>query len=154
MLRPLYGIPESGLNWYLTYLEYHTEKLGMVRATTDPCVLIRREDRALKGLVMLQVDDTLMLGDDDFITEEQAAVEEFKSKDRVFISKASIDVNGIKIKKISEGRIRLRQEDKIAKLKVPTAQKAFASVRAMCQYIGVNARPDICAPVQLVAPGN
>lgn len=29
----------------------------------------------------------------------------------------------------------------------------FISQRALAQYIGVNVRPDICAPVQLIAPG-
>lgn len=33
VLRPLYGIPERGLHWYLTYLEYHMEALGMILGT-------------------------------------------------------------------------------------------------------------------------
>lgn len=31
--------------------------------------------------------------------------------------------------------------------------KTFTSVRAMIQYIGVKTHPDVCAPVQLIAPG-
>lgn len=44
----LFGITESGLHWYLTYPENHTKKLGMMRATTDPCFLVRREEVTLK----------------------------------------------------------------------------------------------------------
>lgn len=40
----------------------------MRRATTDPCLLIKaNRENVLSGLVMLQVDDSLMLGDADFM---------------------------------------------------------------------------------------
>lgn len=29
VVRPLYGMPESGLHWYLTYLDHHITCLGM-----------------------------------------------------------------------------------------------------------------------------
>lgn len=29
VVEPLYGIPETGLHWYLTYLSHHLETLGM-----------------------------------------------------------------------------------------------------------------------------
>lgn len=44
---PLYGIPESDLHWYLTYLEHHIRRLGMSRSKTDPCVLYRAENGRL-----------------------------------------------------------------------------------------------------------
>lgn len=31
-----YGLPESGVQWYLTYLYHPTKKLGMRRSGTDP----------------------------------------------------------------------------------------------------------------------
>lgn len=153
VVRPLYGIPESGLHWYLTYLEYHSDKLGMHRATIDPCVMIKRDKGKLKGLVMLQVDDSLRLGSEEFITEEQLAAREFKSKEREFLSNATLDFNGIRIHNVKNG-IRIFQSDKIQKLKTPDSQKSFASIRAMSQYIGVSTRPEICALVQLISPGN
>lgn len=42
VVRPLYGIPESGLHWYLTYIDRHTERLGIIRATIDTCILFKR----------------------------------------------------------------------------------------------------------------
>lgn len=58
VVRPLYGMPESGLQWYLTYLEHHTENLWMRRATTYPFVLLKtNRESFLSGLVMLQVLD-------------------------------------------------------------------------------------------------
>lgn len=66
VLRPLCGIPESGLHWYLTYLEYHLECSGMQRSTVDPSVLYRR-GKGLLELIVLQVDYFLMLATDEFL---------------------------------------------------------------------------------------
>lgn len=46
------------------------------------------------------------------------------------------------------------QTEEIDRLETATNQKEFSSQRAFSQYIGVNIRPDVYAPVQLIAPGN
>ena len=33
--KPLYGIQEAGLHWYLTYLAHHVKFFGMKQATVD-----------------------------------------------------------------------------------------------------------------------
>lgn len=49
VVRPLYGIPESELHWYLTYLDHHTVRLKMKRTTIDPCMLVKHDiDGTLK----------------------------------------------------------------------------------------------------------
>lgn len=50
-------------------------------------------------------------------------------------------------------RYRLTQTEKISKLNFDNTAASFVSNRALAQYIGVNVRPDVCAPVQLIAPG-
>lgn len=45
------------------------------------------------------------------------------------------------------------QRKKISRISHPTTYNAFASKRVMAQYVGVNCRPDVCAAVQLIAPG-
>ena len=62
VIKPLYGIPESGLHWSLTYLEHHVESLGMKRTLIDPCVLVKRNKNGLDVLMFLQVDDSLGVG--------------------------------------------------------------------------------------------
>lgn len=61
--------------------------------------------------------------------------------------------NGIRLTRGNDSVVRMEQRDKIEKLTIPTNDKEFASKHAMVQYIGVNFHPDVCAPVQLVAPG-
>lgn len=152
VVRPLYGIPESGLHWYLTYLEYHTEQLGMRRTTVDPCVFVRRDGGELSGLIALQVDDSLTVGTKEFLEEEKEAARQFKTKERTTINNKPTTFNGVRICKI-DNVITMDQQDKIEKLETPSTQKGFTSKRAMCQYIGVCTRPDTCAPIQLIAPG-
>lgn len=43
--------------------------------------------------------------------------------------------------------------DKIAERLTPVDQKDFTSHRVLSQYIGVDSRLDVCANVQLAAPG-
>lgn len=55
------------------------------------------------------------------------------------------------MKRTEDGGIEM-EKDKIEGLLLPTDDKQFASRRAMVQYIAVNCRPDVCAPIQLIAP--
>lgn len=61
--------------------------------------------------------------------------------------------NRVRVNGSASGEIIMDQADKIEALTKPTNDKDFASRRADAEYIGVNCRPDICAPVQLTAPG-
>lgn len=53
----------------------------MERVKLDPCVLIKRRNGGLKGLIMLQVDGSLIPGDGDFMGAGQVAPKELISKD-------------------------------------------------------------------------
>lgn len=70
VVQPLYGIPKSGLNWYLTYLEHHLKVLNMTRTKEIPCVLIRQTNDELDGMVILQVEDSLGIGTSELLKDE------------------------------------------------------------------------------------
>lgn len=59
MVRPLYRITESGLHWYLTYVEYHVDGLGMECSRADPCILLHRRHGHLDRMIVSQLDDIL-----------------------------------------------------------------------------------------------
>lgn len=153
VVKPLYGIPESGLHWYLTYVGHHIDKLNMTRATSDPCLLIRRDGTNLQGIVILQVDDSFAIGTEEFEQEEDEQSKEFLSKPKTILTEKQIPFNGIMIAKEKDGTIKVTQQEKITKLQHPATQKDFTSQRALAQYIGVCTRPDVCANIQLIAPG-
>jgi len=68
--KPLYGIPEAGTHWWATYNKHHKERLDMIPSTYDPCLLISGENMPF-GVVGMQTDDTLILGDKVFCTKEE-----------------------------------------------------------------------------------
>lgn len=59
VVRPLYGIPKSGVYWYLKYTSHHAHLVGMFGVTVDPCVSVERNGNNLRCLVFLQVDDIM-----------------------------------------------------------------------------------------------
>lgn len=95
VVKPLYGIPESGLNWYIVYMEYHIDKFRMEKTTEDPCLLVKRKDGRPSGLMGLQVDDYLTMGDDDFLREEEEYSSTFKLKERRILGKKPMSYNGV-----------------------------------------------------------
>jgi hypothetical protein len=78
VVKPLYGVPEAGMHWYGTYSTYHREKLSMDTSTFDPCLLVTRDEDGPFGMVGMQTDDTLILGDDAFVEKEGVELEKAK----------------------------------------------------------------------------
>lgn len=50
--KPLYGIPESGLHWFMTYHRHHTDHLKMKQTCGDSCVLYKRQTNQLDGITI------------------------------------------------------------------------------------------------------
>jgi hypothetical protein len=71
VLKPLYGITEAGTHWWATYSKHHKDKLSMATSSFDPCLLIMSIASPF-GIVGMQTDDTLILGDDDFSALEES----------------------------------------------------------------------------------
>ena len=75
--KPLYGIPEAGTHWWATYYKHHREKLRMQTSSYDPCLLITTTQDAF-GIVGMQTDDTLILGNQAFATLENKELSDAK----------------------------------------------------------------------------
>lgn len=76
VFRPLHGIPDIHLPWYLTYTHQQVDQMGVFLATTEPCVLIHREEDVLSGLVTLEMDAAMAIGNPDFYSAEESASKE------------------------------------------------------------------------------
>src|SRR6266700_7099425 len=70
ILKPLYGITEAGTHWWATYSKHHKEKLLITTSTFNPCFLITTTGTPF-GIVGMQTDDTIILGDDQFSALEE-----------------------------------------------------------------------------------
>lgn len=104
-------------------------------------------------MVLLQVEDSLDIGTSKFVRDEERASKNFSSNPRNNISPTSTMING-RTSTLKHGTISTTQTETTAKLKIEDTDKAFASQRALAQYIVVSVRPDVCAPVQLLSLGN
>lgn len=118
---------------------------------SDPVSLIRRDGRALSGIMILQVDDLFTIGTKEFLRGEEEASKKLISKPIKPISVTPSSLNGLKILKTKDGSIKIYQQENKEKLNSPENQNAFESQHALAQYIGVCTRPDVCADVQLIA---
>lgn len=47
-VKPLYGVPESGLHWFITYRNHHEAKLGLKSSNIDPCLLYKKKTAILR----------------------------------------------------------------------------------------------------------
>ncbi len=150
--KPLYGVPESGLHWFVSYQGHHKDKIGMKATIVDPCLLYRSDGKHLEGITILQVDDSFGFGTDDFLSDEDSCGKYFKSKPRVFLEKGKeIVFNGSEIRRNEDGTFTLHQKKKLESLTHVTSDEEFSSMRAAVQYIGYSSRPDICSSAQLLA---
>lgn len=68
--------------------------------------------------------------------------------------KKPISFNGIMINLLTDNRFSINHTEKTDIKELETTKKSFSIQKAAVQYIGVNVWPDICAPVQLIDPGN
>jgi hypothetical protein len=120
VIKPLYGVPESGNHWFETYHSHHIDALSMKQSTFDHCLLYSNDPF---GVVGLQTDDTLFLSDDKFAELEQSELEKarFLAKERESLTiEKDLKFNGAIIKLTNDGNITLTQERQCKNLKVVT----------------------------------
>lgn len=85
----------------------------MFHTTTDPCFLAKRVNSPLSGLVALQFDDSLYVGNEDILGCEYTASKTFKSKPRVILGEKPLNFKGIKLIRKTTGTIDILKADKI-----------------------------------------
>ena len=86
-VRPLYGIPESGLQWFATYHKRHFHFLDMKESTADRCLLYRNEKCKLKGMTLIQVDDSAGHGTRGILNIEEKVNKNFQCKPRQILER-------------------------------------------------------------------
>jgi hypothetical protein len=153
--KPLYGVPESSLHWFLTHHGHHTEKLGMSASKADNCLLYHRvTDETGKektdGITILQVDDSFGHGTESFLDIEEEGSSQFDCKPRLLFNiYTSARFNGTNVQRTMHEFI-VHQRDKLDKIRRSDTDTSLVSVRAALQYIAGCTRPDISSCVQLL----
>lgn len=151
-VKPLYGIPESGLHWFVPYHGHHVISLQMNSTKVDPCLLFSRNDDQIEGMTILQVDDSIGLGTTEFLRRESETTKLFKSKPQLILSKENEAVfNGSQVRRNEDGTYKLHQTEKLQALQLVKTNEEYSSTRAAIQCIGTCTRPDIFSAAQLLA---
>lgn len=156
-VKPLYGVPESGLHWFLTYKDHHVKKLGMQQCTIDKCLLYKRSadyqnSRGVPDITILQVDDSFGIGSNDFLEIEDIESREFATKPRKTFGCGDTHLfNGSEIKREAENVYSISNKSKLEVLEIPKTERESVSARAKLQYVATVSRPDLASPVQLLA---
>lgn len=152
--RPLYGLPESGMLWFETYIGHHHNILNMESTETDPCLLFRRnEDGDLEGIICLQVDDSIGGGTVAFLKDENENSKVFRTREQKLLAEQSeMRFNGQYIRR--EGRmVYLHQRPYVERMPLQNIERSaasFMSHRGQAAYVSTCTRPDVtCAVNQL-----
>ncbi len=146
VVKPLYGVPESPMHWYTTYVEHNKTKLGMKQIPIDPCLMFSRTAGKLSGILALQVDDTLVAGNEEFREKEEEYSSEFPNKGATSVGKEPVRFNGIDITS-DNGTISIAQKDYLESIpKIPSKTSVsfeeFRSIRQKMAYAAYSTCPD------------
>lgn len=148
VVKPLYGIAESGLHWFITYQKHHHERLNCVPSSYDPCLLITKNGTNF-GLVGMQTDDTLNLGDPEFISNEDTELKRagFKAKDAKIVETGTeATFNGCLIKMKEDSLVLLQkgQTDRLelVNLDSMSSEQQYVAQRARGAYIASICQPE------------
>ncbi len=96
IIKSLYEMLETETHWFHIYQKHHKNNLMMIESTFDSCLLHIVEIINHFDIMRLQIDDTLILADDDFVELEEkelARVALTSKKREKLISTISIKLN-------------------------------------------------------------
>jgi hypothetical protein len=152
VIKPLYGIPEAGTHWWVTYSTHHRERLQMVTSTYDPCLLISESEKF--GIIGMQTDDTLGLTDIQFsgLEEEELQKAAFAAKPKeILTTERPLTFNGCRISLNTEGDIIVTQKGQASKLEVPTTNQEYIEQRARGAYLASICQPEAAFDLSIAA---
>jgi Reverse transcriptase (RNA-dependent DNA polymerase) len=149
LLRPLYGLADSGDYWGSTLLNHLKEELGMMQTAGDPAMFFKMLDSKLQGMCSTHVDDALHAGNKVYEEITEKTMKRFKCRDKEIYN---VTFAGVEINTGTDG-YQLHQQRYNSTLDSVSDSSTFQryqSLRAKLSW-AANARPDIsCAIAQAV----
>lgn len=142
IVEPFYCIPEPDLHWYLTYVSHHVHSLHMHRSRVETRLSYNRSGGTLEAMVIHHVDNSLILGLDEFSEMEDERSKAYLGRPRKRMEEQPTLFNGLVILPRRNGAIKMTQTEKIRHLVTQTAEEGSESQTVLAQYTGVDCRPD------------
>jgi len=157
VVKPLYGLAESGAHWFETYSRHHRDKLQMDCSPFDSCLLITKSGTDF-GITGIQTDDTLTIGTDGFIAKEDVELQKagYKAKPQIVMHNGDTDdFNGCRIV-VGKDKIRMVQKGQADKIKLVDEHshersQRYVEQRARGAYIASICQPETAFDLSVAA---
>lgn len=146
LLKPLYGLSDSGDYWYSTFTRHLKDDLHMTPTFSDPALFFKVIHGQVTGLIGSYVDDTISAGNNDFVELSKLTEHTFDSKQRKY---DTFKFSGMEIESLPNDSFRIHQQTfakKISKLPENCSFSDFRSKRQELAWL-VHTRPDIACAV-------
>ena len=150
LLKPLYGLCESGDLWHATLDKHHRHDLNMQPLRSDPALYAWMTHGLLRGLSGGYVDDLIRAGDSQFKIQCAKTHTLFEmSKDR----SVPYTFTGFSLNKNNEGEFVQSQREYLKKLECLPTNAPFSDFRSMRMRLAwlSNTRPDCLFEVSQLA---
>lgn len=150
LLRPLYGLADSGDLWYARIDEHHRKELKMKASKLDPALYYIKKNNILFGFSGGYVDDFMRAGNQEFKKLSNMTNEIFDMGQNEQIP---TDFTGFSLTKDDKNNIFISQEhylEKMEKLSESSDYSDFRSIRMKLAWLS-NSRPDCLFEISQMA---
>jgi hypothetical protein len=150
LIKPLYGLSDSGDHWARTLNEHHKRDLGMTQSGIDGSLFFKQLGSNLIGLSATYVDDTLRAGTPRFVKDAELTGQIFDSK---LPTKHQIKFAGLDITSNTSESNAISQQKYIERINALPDNAEFdeyRSLRARLAWV-TQTRPDISCNVAFAA---
>ena len=150
LLKPLYGLCESGDIWHETLANHHKEDLGMKSLRSDPALYSLIKEGILRGLSGGYVDDLIRAGDEYFKKVSQKTNEKFDMAEN---EKIPCTFTGFSLSHNRDGEVIQDQHEYLKKLETLSLGASFGQFRSMRMKLAwlSNTRPDCLFEISQLA---
>ena len=150
LLKPLYGLCESGDLWHNTFDRHHKKDLGMKPLRCDPALYVLMKDNVLQGLSGWYVDELIRTGNTTFKELARETNRKFEMADDQDLPCV---FTGFSLKRSQDGTFIQDQHEYLKRLEELPADcpfKAFRSMRMKLAWLA-NTRPDCLFEISQLA---
>lgn len=126
LVKPLYGLCDSGDYWNITIDDHLKHDLCMTKAVSDVSLYFKFKGDQLYGITGNYVDDNINAGTPEFEKETEATLKKFESKPRVY---DSFSFFGTQVKTLRPGVFSLSQPHYIRTISVLPKQASITEFR-------------------------
>ena len=150
LVKPLYGLCESGDLWHQTLDTHHREDLGMKPLRSDPVLYTLIVNGRLRGLSGGYVDDVIRAGDAHFQKVALKTREKFEMAED---KKLPCTFTGFSLSPDENGGFIQDQHQYLRKLELLPLDATFSEFRSMRMCLGwlSNTRPDCLLEISQLA---